>query len=95
MFRQNNIKKLVDLKTDAFDRYHHTYPASYLWVFMDGKFVRDLTEYGDVLMRRGALVRIPCNHGSTKQFKSVYKEIARLHQQIRFYISFAFDNIIG
>ncbi len=26
---------LGDLKTDAFDRQHHTYPASYPWVFMD------------------------------------------------------------
>ncbi len=32
------------LKTDAFERYHHTYPASYLWVFMDGKFVRELSD---------------------------------------------------
>ncbi len=75
-----------------------TYPASYLWVFfIDGKFVRWLTEYGDVLWRRGALVRIPCNHGSTKQFKSAYKavEITRLHIQIHFYISFAFINTIG
>ncbi len=38
------------LKTDAFERYHHTYPASYLWVFIDGKFVRELTEYGDVFL---------------------------------------------
>ncbi len=27
---QNNITKLGDLKTDAFERYHHTYPASYI-----------------------------------------------------------------
>ncbi len=42
-------------------------------------------------------LRILCNHGSTKQFKSAYKEVemARLHQQIRFYISFAFINTIG
>ncbi len=39
---------LLDLKTDVFERYHRTYPAWYLWVFMDGKFVRELTEYGDV-----------------------------------------------
>ncbi len=58
---------LGDLKSDAFERYHHTYPASYLWVFMDGKFVRELTEYGDVFRRRGAPVQILCNHGSTKQ----------------------------
>ncbi len=49
--------------------------------------------------RRGAPVQIQCNinHGSTKQFKSAYKEVemARLHQQIRFYISFAFVNTIG
>ncbi len=88
---------LGDLKTDAFYRYHHTYPASYLWVFMDGKFVRDLTEYGDVFRRRGAPVQILFNHGSTKQFKSANKEveISRLHQQIRFYISFEFVNSIG
>ncbi len=36
----NNIKKLEDLKTDAFKRQHRTYPASYRWVFIDGKFVR-------------------------------------------------------
>ncbi len=44
-----------------------------------------------------ALVRIPCNHGSTKQFRSAYKEveITRLHQQIRFYISFAYVNNTG
>ncbi len=36
---QNNINMLGDLKNDAFDRYHHTYPASYPWV-SDGKFVR-------------------------------------------------------
>ncbi len=70
---QNNIKKLGDLKTDAFEHSHHTYPASYLWVFVDGKFVQ-LTEYRDVFRRRGAPVRIPCNHGSTKQFKSVSRE---------------------
>ncbi len=37
------------------------------------------------------------NHGWTKQFKSAYKEvqIAWLHQQIRFYINFAFVNTIG
>ncbi len=88
---------LLDLKTDGFERYHHTYPASYLWVFIDGKFVRDLTEYGDVFRRRGAPVQILCNHGSTKQFKSANKEveISRLHQQIRFYISFAFVITIG
>ncbi len=40
---------LGDLKTDYFERYHHTYPAWYLWVFIDGKFVRDLTEYGDIV----------------------------------------------
>ncbi len=27
------------LKTDAFERLHCTYPASYIWVFIDGKFV--------------------------------------------------------
>ncbi len=45
----------------------------------------------------GAPVRILCNHGSTKQFRSAYKEveITRLHQQIRFYISFAFVNNTG
>ncbi len=37
---QNNINMLGDLKTDDFERQHHTYPASYLWVFIDGKFVR-------------------------------------------------------
>ncbi len=37
---QNDIKKLGDLKTDAFERQHHTYPASHLWVFINGKFVR-------------------------------------------------------
>ncbi len=94
---KNNIKKLGDLKTDTFERQHCTYPASYLWVFIDGKFVWLVTEYGDVLSRRGAPVRISCNHGSTKQFKSAYKavEMARLHQQISFYISFAFVNTIG
>ncbi len=42
-------------------------------------------------------VRIPCNHGSTKQFKSANKEVemARLYQQICFYISFGFVNTIG
>ncbi len=47
-------------------------------------------------MYLGGSVRIPCNHGSTKQFKSAYEEVemARLHQQIRFYISFAFVNTI-
>ncbi len=35
-----------------------TYPAWYLWVFIDGKFVRYLTEYGDVFRRRGAPVQI-------------------------------------
>ncbi len=42
--------------------------------------------YGDVLRRRGAPIRIPCNHGLKKQFKSAYKggEMVRLHQQIRF-----------
>ncbi len=54
-------------------------------------------EYGDVLRRQGALVRIPCNHGSIKQFKSACKEVqmTQLHQHIRFYISFAFVNTIG
>ncbi len=49
--------------------------------FIDGEFVRWFTEYGYVLRRRGAPVRIPCNHGSTKQFKSAYEgvEMARLH----------------
>ncbi len=34
----------------------------------------------------GVPVRIPCNHGLTKQFKSAYKEteMAWLHQQILF-----------
>ncbi len=47
--------------------------------------------------RRGAVVRIPCNHGSTKQTKSAYKEVemARLHQQTRLYNSFTFINTIG
>ncbi len=47
--------------------------------------------------RRGAPVQILCNHGLTKQFKSAYKEVepSRLHQQIHFYISFAFVNTIG
>ncbi len=37
----NNIKKLEDLmkKNDAFERQHRTYTASYLWVFINGKFV--------------------------------------------------------
>ncbi len=41
-----------------------------------------------MLRRQGALVQILCNHGSTKQFKSEYKEVemARLHQQM-FFIS--------
>ncbi len=38
-------------------------------VFIDGKFVQ-LTEYGDVVWRRRAPVRILCNHGTTKQFNS-------------------------
>ncbi len=65
-------------------------------VFIDGKFVQ-LTEYGDVFRRRGAPVRILCNHGSTEQFNSANKEgeMARLHQQRSFYISFAFVNTIG
>ncbi len=68
---------LGDLKTDSFERYHSTYPASYLSVFTDGKFVRLLAVYGDVLRRRAALVRILCNHGTTKQFKSAYKEVEK------------------
>ncbi len=54
-------------------------------------------EYGDVLRRRGAPVRILCIHSLIEQFKSAYKEVemARLHQQIHFYISFAFVNTIG
>ncbi len=53
--------------------------------------------YGDVLRKQGTPVRNPCNHGSTEQFKSAYKEVemARLHQQIRFYISFALVNTIA
>ncbi len=48
-------------------------------------------------MRRGAPVHIPCNHGSTMQFKSAYKEVemAQLHHQILFYISFVFLTTIG
>ncbi len=65
------------LKTDAFERKHRIYPASYLWVFMDRKFVR-LTENGDVFRRGGAPDRIQCVRLFTfrkKQFKSAYKKL--------------------
>ncbi len=67
--------------------FHVSIAASYLLVFIDSKFVWQLMEYRD----------IPCIHGSTEQFKSAYKEVemARLYQQICFYISFAFVNTIG
>ncbi len=75
---QNNINMLGDLKNDAFDHYHHTYPASYLWV-SDGKSESHSNPVITVQQR-----------SSNKEV-----EIARLHQEIRFYISFAFVNTIG
>ncbi len=69
----------------------HIYGFSY----MVGMF--SSSEYGDVLEKRGAPVRIPCNYDSTELFKSAYKVVqtARLHQRMHFYISFAFVNTIG
>ncbi len=49
-----------------------SYPASYVWVFIDGKFVWKLAEYGDVLRSEEFRFVIPCKHGSTKQLKSAY-----------------------
>ncbi len=73
---------LGDLKTDVFECYHRTYPAWYLWVFIDGKFVRELTEYRDVFWRRGAPVQILCNHGSTKQLTKQYQFCICYHYQV-------------
>ncbi len=90
---------LGDLKTDAFERYHHTYPASYLWVFIDGTVRLFGSSRSTDTYLRGEELRFEYRVTTVRQNSSKLN-IMKLKwhgciNKIRFFISFAFVNTIG
>ncbi len=92
---QNNFNMLRGLKTDTFERVV-TYPASYAWVSNSVGLLgssRDTALHLSDEELRYEPRETTVQQNSSNPHEEV--KIARLHQQTRFYISFAFVNTIG